>query len=522
VIAPNASSMLIGGSHPPPGAALFASSGNGNLISGNGSHGILLEHTTEAVLMNNYIGVPRSSSTTIPMGNRGDGIRLVDTRLTHIEGGLIGGNLGNGISILGGNAARNAVINVGIGVTEDGAATAGNGGHGISIGRDSHQNFIGVAEEIAAANGNTIAGNRGYGIHIETGADDTTVIGNTISSGGGGIRIVESSGNLVANNVIHAGAVGVQVTGVNNTVRENTISVEAEGLRIDLGGDGASPNDRFDLDDGANGLLNAPGLKSAAIQGDAVMVRGQYEGAPEIAVRIELFADDLFVQAFEIITDRKGQASFGVDLPVDFREDHFSATATSAGNTSEYSGEVVPRIPPVVRGIGAKVGAPPRVELVDAATGDTIFDAMAYGRSFKGGVRVATGDVNGDGFQDLIATPGGGTKPKVKVYSGVDGELMSSFLTGSRQDVGARTIAVRDIDGDGGLEIVVGQASSAGSYVAVYDALTGDRELLRRPFGVGYTGFIRLQLSDIDGDSVAEIIARGTTAGMAFRRIIHL
>jgi hypothetical protein len=43
---------------------------------------------------------------------------------------------------------------------------------------------------------------------------------------------------------------------------------------------------------------------------------------------------------------------------------------------------------------------------------------------------------------------------------------------------------------------------------------------MRRPFGIGYTGAIRLEFRDTDGDSVAEIIARGTMAGMEFRNII--
>ena len=43
---------------------------------------------------------------------------------------------------------------------------------------------------------------------------------------------------------------------------------------------------------------------------------------------------------------------------------------------------------------------------VNAISGNDIVSFAAYRRNFTGGVRVAVGDVNGDGAADIIAGPG--------------------------------------------------------------------------------------------------------------------
>src|SRR5262245_47963156 len=50
-----------------------------------------------------------------------------------------------------------------------------------------------------------------------------------------------------------------------------------------------------------------------------------------------------------------------------------------------------------------------------------------YPTTFKGGVRVAAGDVNGDGAPDVI-TGTGSPAAQVKVFSGRDGSPLHSFL----------------------------------------------------------------------------------------------
>ena len=56
---------------------------------------------------------------------------------------------------------------------------------------------------------------------------------------------------------------------------------------------------------------------------------------------------------------------------------------------------------------GPGLGHPPVVKItVDTGQGTDTVNLLAYSSNFLGGVRVAVGDVNGDGVADIITGPG--------------------------------------------------------------------------------------------------------------------
>jgi len=74
---------------------------------------------------------------------------------------------------------------------------------------------------------------------------------------------------------------------------------------------------------------------------------------------------------------------------------------------------------------------------------------------FTGGIRVATGDVNGDGTDDLIAVPGPGRSPTVQVFDGRNGVLLRSFAAFEMSFLGGVYVAAGDVNKDGFDDIVL-------------------------------------------------------------------
>src|SRR5262249_56026384 len=101
--------------------------------------------------------------------------------------------------------------------------------------------------------------------------------------------------------------------------------------------------------------------------------------------------------------------------------------------------------------ITGRDGAAPEVKVFDGRTGALISDFFAYASA--GGVRVAAGDVDGDGRAEIIAGPAPGGAPQVRVFTG-SGGLLSSFFAYDPAFLGGVYVAAGDIDGDGRADIV--------------------------------------------------------------------
>jgi FtsP/CotA-like multicopper oxidase with cupredoxin domain len=123
-------------------------------------------------------------------------------------------------------------------------------------------------------------------------------------------------------------------------------------------------------------------------------------------------------------------------------------------------------IPDIVTGAGP--GGGPHVEVFDGATNAVLFSFMAYDPTFRGGVSVAAGDVNGDGLDDIITGAGPGGGPHVKAFSGKDGSLLTSFFAYSSDFRGGVNVATGDINGDGRTDVVTGAGPGGGPHVKAF------------------------------------------------------
>lgn len=77
----------------------------------------------------------------------------------------------------------------------------------------------------------------------------------------------------------------------------------------------------------------------------------------------------------------------------------------------------------------------------------------AFTGSAKGGVKVASGDINGDGKAEIVAGRGSG-RPEIKIFSAAGKQIGKSFLGASAKGKTGIAVAVSDVDNNGVDEIV--------------------------------------------------------------------
>ncbi|HEV3084408.1 MAG TPA: DUF4214 domain-containing protein, partial [Gemmataceae bacterium] len=170
----------------------------------------------------------------------------------------------------------------------------------------------------------------------------------------------------------------------------------------------------------------------------------------------------------------------------------------------------------------------PAVVVRDAETGQIKFQFTPYS-DITGGASVAVGDVNNDGLPDVIVAPGRNQPAIITIYSGTPDAsgnyahmpLVSfpAFTMSFRTGI---SLAVGDINGDGANDLVVGSGASIGNgfqpYVEVFDGRTllqgtagaAPTQLPGSPFLAlepSFTGGVNVAVGDLNNDGKADIVA---------------
>ncbi len=371
VAVPNFNGVLVAG---PSNVIGVDASGNGvgNLISGNTASGVNVSGaaSTANLLAGNSIGTDLTGEAAL--GNGSFGVFISDQSSGNTIGGttpeaanLISGNSGGGIGMQGTGVTGNVVQGNLIGTTAAGTAKLGNGGTGVLV--IGTENTIGGSDPSA---GNVIADNiNGVEIvrsdnlvwnnWIGTDKSGTIDLGNlgpgVFLNDGSGIQILE---NVIAFNGIFGGGTGVASLprADGNPILSNSI-YSNEGLGIDLGDDGVTPNDDQDPDTGANNLQNFPLLDSAISSGVNTVVAGTLNSLPVESFLLQFFSNETvdpsgfgegrtFLGGTQVVTDTDGDASFAFEFEGAISVGTFvTATATlvreqSFVETSEFSAAI--------------------------------------------------------------------------------------------------------------------------------------------------------------------------------------
>lgn len=120
--------------------------------------------------------------------------------------------------------------------------------------------------------------------------------------------------------------------------------------------------------------------------------------------------------------------------------------------------------------VGAGPGGGPRVAVFNGATNftTTLLDFFAFATDFRGGVDIAGGDFNADGFADIVVGAGPGGGPQVNIFDGRTGNVLTQFFAYDSSFRGGVTVAVGDIDGSGFNSVITGAGAGGGSHVKTW------------------------------------------------------
>ena len=164
---------------------------------------------------------------------------------------------------------------------------------------------------------------------------------------------------------------------------------------------------------------------------------------------------------------------------------------------------------------GADAGGGPDVRVFDAVTNQLLRSFFPYDANFTGGVRVAAGDVNGDGVTDVITAAGPGGGPDVAVFSGKDNTRLFRFFAFDMNFTGGVFVAPGDVNNDGFADIICGADGGGGPNITVYSGKDQAQSLLTSFFAYNpnFNGGVRVASADVNADGFSDVICGAGPGG---------
>jgi hypothetical protein len=169
----------------------------------------------------------------------------------------------------------------------------------------------------------------------------------------------------------------------------------------------------------------------------------------------------------------------------------------------------------IITGVDGGVG--PNVKVFSGADGSVLQSFFAYDPAFLGGVRVAAGDINADGHADII-TGAGGSAPHVRIFSGADQSLLDNFMAFDNSqfqdpegapdlpETAGVFVASGDIDGDGHDDILVSRGDNL-PQVRTFSGANGSLIHQYNAYDPTFLAGVRIGAMDANRDGFDDILS---------------
>lgn len=157
--------------------------------------------------------------------------------------------------------------------------------------------------------------------------------------------------------------------------------------------------------------------------------------------------------------------------------------------------------------------AGPRVVILDSK-GKTKLSFFAYDSSSKIAIQALSGDVNGDGLNEIVTAPGSGAGPQIKVFN-TKGKLLKQFFAFDKNMTTGVNIALGDVNGDGVDEIIAVPMAGPAAEIKVFNG-SGKRLAKFWAYSSSFKGGVSLAvIGDINKDNKADLAVMPASDGGA-------
>jgi hypothetical protein len=304
------------GAGTDPRTPTFVVPQQGNLISGNGANGVVIEGlSNDNALAGNFIGTAAGGNAQL--GNALDGVLISGSDFNRVVGcdildnpfvyyNVISGNGANGLHIT--NASGTVVQANFFGTSANNALMLGNTGNGILVDGDSSNTTVGGEIPL----GNVTGGNGTNGIAVVDTASGFTsfntfgglfAFGGAAPNGENGLLITSTGGSQVIETSVFSG----------NTGNGIMISGDASGIVLEPNIVGLNTDGATLLPNGGQGLLINGTAHDITVGGytTSVMPRSVYSGNGGFGIAVVEQAHDVTIFNTYVGTDIQGTAALG-------------------------------------------------------------------------------------------------------------------------------------------------------------------------------------------------------------------
>lgn len=178
-------------------------------------------------------------------------------------------------------------------------------------------------------------------------------------------------------------------------------------------------------------------------------------------------------------------------------------------------------------------GGGPRVRVFNGATHEQIADYFGIDDvNFRGGARAAIGDLNNDGRGDLVVSAGLGGGPRIAIFDGAQlktnggPKFTGDFFAFEPELRNGAFVTAGDINADGFDDLIVGGGPGGGPRVRAFDGKAiSNSNSQQHTLADFFAGDVnerlgaRVTAKDVDGDGYSDIIAGGIPGGAAVTRV---